>query len=758
MTELKEPYKIVPPPVEITESEKFADGGQYFAQTARYYAFNFYNTLQIPQSYQGFPYRAFVDEVLDNYRFYFGYQNNDVFFSQTRTYTGGEVPAIWISGQKIRQLVDHIKGNVIEMVDPMGNNISATSISKNAVRKQKDILDKIQFAADLNEMLKDLPAQDIKFAPAGDIDYSNPKEVENSKEKAREQLEKTGILLSKSLYFKNNLKQQFIEDSVEQAISNLNMVEIKYKNGCVEFNPIPPYYGIYDFTSQGQFGENQMFGGYVKPMTYEQVAAEYPDNEELINDLKKIQNYTSNDFQKWISQYNAPYNNMLWWYPDGRYVSKCVVYWLAESDIRLQVKKNAYGNRRILNIDYTKTYNEGGEQKKGYELKGGKKTWMVHYAVLIGNKYLVDYGYEPYQVRNSISPDKPQLPIHTFCHEKKAGYIRSIVSRLKANQVELDRLAFKIQELTANDLGKVFFIRGDKINENLTPYNIISDLKQFKITVIAPTGDEASDSVKDIIDGQDLSNNQYIMSYIALRKEQQAEMESIVSIPPAALGMQKTIIGKGVQETTIAQSTRAMIGFYDGLMEYWRKQIQYAANKYKLILASNPGEYILPLSYKDMEIVKITKEYRYEDLYVYITLNDSIDQTNRMILNQMLQAYSQNTQNPLGAAQGLLNGIKLLRYNSFNEGIEQLEEFVEKLAREAKEQFEQQQIIQANQSQFEQQSMLIQRQQEQIAELTKLITKINLEGAWAVKKEEVKSGLQEQRDDAIIDQSMQQVR
>lgn len=756
MTEPKElnDNRIIPPPVSITEEEKFADGGKYFARTARYYAYYYYNTLQIPQSYQGFPPKTYVDETLDNYLFYYGFQNNDVFFSQTRTFTGGEVPAVWISGQKIRQLIDHIKGNVIEMVEPMGNNISANSISKHAVRKQKDILEKIQFASELNEILKDLPAPEIRFAPAGDIDYSNPKEVEKAKEKAREELEKTGVVLSRSLFFKNNLKEQFIDDASEQAIANLNMAEIKYRNGNIEIEPIAPYYAIYDFNSHSQFGDGQMFGGYVKPITFEQALAEYPDNEQLKNDIKKIQNYGSSQFNDWMNQYNLPYNNLMWWYPDKRHISKCVVYWIAESEIRMQVKKNAYGNKYLRKIDYTKNYKENGKEVKGYELRGDKKTWMVHYAVLIGNKYLVDYGYEPYQVRNSITPDKPQIPIITFCHEKKAGFVRSIVSRLKANQIEIDRLSHKIQELTANDLGRVFFIRGDKTNENLTPANIISDLKQFKITVIPPTGDEMSDSVKDIINGEDLSNNQYLMSYIALKKEQQAEMEAIVSIPPAALGMQRTIIGKGVQENTIAQSTRAMMSFYDGLMEYWRRKIQYAANKYKLILADNPGEYIMPLSYNEMEVVRITKEYRYEDLYVYIKLNDAIDQTNRMILNQMLQAYSQNTQNPLGAAQGLLNGIKLLRYNSFNEGIEQLEEFVEKLTREAKEQFEQQQIIQANQSQFEQQSALIQKQQEQIAELTKLITKINLEGAWSVKKEEVKKGLKEERDDAIIDNSL----
>lgn len=736
------------PGMEVSEAEKFADGGKYFMDMCKYYA-SFYNAFEVASSFDGVLPKSMVEEMMENIKFYYGFQDNAVFGSLTKTTEGSDIPAVWINGQKIRQLVDHIKGNVIQMAEPIGKSIAANSISKDAVKKQKDVFEKIDFAHELSEMIGDLPASDIAFAPAGKVDYSDPFKVRKLKEEYRKKFEKTGTVLARSIYFSNNAKQQFINDGVYQAIANLNMCEIKIENGRLVMNEIPPYYAVYDFNSHDD--DNHDFAGYIIPRTYEDVLRRYPHLEELKNDYNKIKT-NPETFTDFMDSCNLGFNNMLWVYPDRKRVSEAVIYWLAPADTRFRSKVNAYGKKNYKKIKDHARYDD----KMGYEIKGDFSAYMVHYAVVVAGKYLARYGYEPYQVRSYIANEKPSLPILTYCHEKKAGYVRSIVSRLKANQIELDRLAYKIQELTSSDLGHVKFVRGDKLNENINVKNIVDDLKQFKITVIPPSGDESSDSIRDIVMGEDITNNQYIVTYLRLKQEQREEMEAIVSIPPAALGMQRSVIGKGVQENTISQSTLAMLGFYEGLSEYWRKKMQYAINKYKLFISDKPGEYILPVNSSEMEVINITRDFRYEDLYVYVTPNNAIDNEHAAIFNQMLHAYSQNVNNPLAAAQGLLNGIKLLRYNSFGEGIEQLEEHVQELIRKQQEDLQQQQVFMAQQEQFKNQSKLVADQQQQISELIKLMTKINLEGAWKVKEQEVKNGMKESRDEAVIDSAIQQ--
>lgn len=141
---------------------------------------------------------------------------------------------------------------------------------------------------------------------------------------------------------------------------------------------------------------------------------------------------------------------MKWWYNDQKFVTKATVYWIGRRDMGYWKKTNQFGGKRIQKIDPYKKYhvNGGNEMMLGRDLRGDTETWMIHKAVILGNKYLLEYGYDTYQVRPHNNKRKPILPISFLCQGKMAGYVKPIVSRLKTSQDELDAIRYKIREYT----------------------------------------------------------------------------------------------------------------------------------------------------------------------------------------------------------------------------------------------------------------------------------------------------------------------
>lgn len=769
---LKLPDTFIPieqPPVNPTEAEKFSKGGAYFANMNRWLVYQTYNTFRtsmsnfVPSTTSTAALGVgIVDEMINNFKYYYGFNGNDTFGWMTQTSRGGDIPAVWINGQKIRQLCDHIKGNVVEMVKPMGRNLMAESISKHSVLKKKEIFDKIDIASIVNPVLEQIGG--VKYHPAGDKNYSDKKEYSKAVNEQREIFERASTTLARSVFYSNDCQSKFVEDDAMNAIiGSLASTYIFEQDGEVIHQSIPCYNRTFDFSSTGQFGEDSMYGGFVVPITYEEMLKECPDMpDEWKQEAFDAFAAPQTEFLKWANFYNEPFQNVKWWYNNQKWLTKSVQFWIEKKDSRYQIKTTAYGSKKSRVIDdhkYYQTPNSDGTASNtiGYDVKGDKETYMVHYSILYGNKYMGKYGYEPFQVRNPFNKKMPIIPIFSFCPSKMAGYVRSIVSRLRQNQNELDRLSYKIQQLTANDLGKVFFIKGDKLTEGFQPKDIIDDLKGFKITVLPPTGDEVSDKLgaSDLITAVDMSNNQYINSYIELKREQVAEMEAITSTPPASLGMQVSTIGKGVQENTVAQSSLAMLSFYEGLNEFYRKKLQYSVNKLKLVYAQKPGTYIVPISNSETEVLEIPKEFRLEDVLVYIQTADSISPQNRAAVYSLLFNYSQNAgAEPLASAQALLNGLELMTSSSFNEVKDNLKIHIGELQEENKKSAQQAMIVEQQQTAMNQQSAQIAAQQAQIADLYKVLLTENLRGSYQIKTQEVKNGAKSDTDEVVINEAI----
>lgn len=755
-----------------SEVDKFKDGGYWFCQMARWIVLQYYNTYALPSSYSpqstsgilnsagsptsnGMSSRTVVDEMLDNYEYYFGNQQNRIFNHLTTGMNNQPLPNVWIKGQEIRSLVDHMKGKGIQLIDPIEKNIVAESISENALLKKQDIFDKIDLATQIGDTLNELGGGDVQFQPAGEMDYSDPAQVKNAKKKIREEYENANTVIARSVYFKNQMEQMFLDSVSDTAICNLTGMEFIEANNELKAKYIPGYQCIYDFSTWGQYGDKQQVGGYIEPVLLSDMIKDYKDlNPEWIKEVEDVlYNEAGTPASvNFCEYYNAPFQNVRWWYNNERWISKAVVYWVGKRELPYQKKTNQYGGSKYQKIDPYKTYqvptgkldakgNMTFNRMLGHQMKGDLNVWMVHKAVLYGNKYLAEYGYDTYQVRPWGDKRKPELPIKFLCQGKLAGYVKPIVSRLKSKQDEIDAVRYRIREYTAQDMGKVYFFRGGKLGEGINTKDIYDDLRRMKMTVVPETGDEGSDAlgIKDLIHAEDMSNHAYIKEYLTLKQDIENEMRSIVNISEIALGEQSSTIGKGVQQETIARSELAGLSLYSSLTEYWRRCLNYATNKSKMIIADKQnGNVILPVSTREIKMITVTKDMKGDELSVYISPDDNVNVLDMGLLKQALISYSIN---PIPAgAEAILNIMKILRYRSFGEGIALLEEYVDEQNEKMQKQQMQAATIQHQDEAFQLHSAQIAQQQAEIARLTESLAKINLTGAWQLKVAEANAG------------------
>jgi cell division protein FtsB len=785
------PVKVEKPNDFASDYEKFAHDGEWFLKMGRWLVLNYYNTYSVPNSYMQ-PFsntglsnggalpvtssyaRSTVDEALDNYAYFFGTQDNRIFNHLTVGVNNNPLPNVWLKGQEVRQLTEHLIGKAIQLIQPIEKNISADTISYNTVLKRQEIFDKIDVAPQARQILSELGGE-AEYAPAGEIDYANPDALKEAKRKIKGEYESTATVITRHAYYACNLKEKFISAAQDTPIANLAGIEFTEKHGRMLANYIPSFQLIFDYSTWGEYGEAQTKVGYIIPSTLEEILSEYPDMNPLwVNEIKDVLYNGVDGSSQFMEYYNQPFQNVLWWYNDQKWISKAVVYWLSEAEVPYMKKTNKYGGKKIQKIDAYRDYQiPAGEKdgkmlfdkKKGHELDDealskigavkAKKIWKWHKAVIIGNKYLVEYGYDTFQVRPFGDKTKPASPIQTFCQGKIAGYVKSVVSRVKSKQEELDAVRYRLREYTAQDLGINRFFRGGKLGEGLNMKDIINDLRAFHITVIPETGNEFTDKlgIRDLVHTEDMSNHAYIREYLTLKADILKEMKDILNISDVALGEQTSTIGKGVQSETIARSEISSLPYFTSLSEYFRRVLQYAANKNKMILlAAQDKKVILPVSQKEVELLEMTKEFNYEDLNVYLEPDDQIAVSELGLFKQMMMSYSQNP--TLEHAEAMVNALKMMRNKSFTEGIAMFEDYVSAKKKEMEQAQLRQAVSQQQQMQFEQLSAQNQALQAQMANLMTELAKISAKGAWSVKEAEVKSGLdrQYQMDDALIQQ------
>lgn len=717
---------------------------EWYMNNARYIS-TFYN---IPQNIYD-PTDKYIslgqaEQMFRLFSYYKGQQPNVAFKHTTMDYFNNEIPAVWIKGQEISQLVNFALGVATSMI----NNIewSCKSLSDKSAKEWEDISLKLKVALALKRTFEQQGVFDVKYNPVEGADVDDEDDIDDFMSKYKNESEISAIKIANALYESDFLKNTYLRGMLHTLVGGLSAIYTYVENGRVCNEHKQCYNTIWDNRHDDYYNRQAQFCGFIDRLTPPELYLKYPElgaNKGIRTEIEAMAQQQTG-WNEFMSYYNTGFNNLQWWnYNSNRMtVGVATVFWIGLRDTRLIKGNNKYGNER---------YNK---QNKPDE-PGDYWTADIYKATIVGNKYCVDYGLMDNVVRDYRNKSNPMLPIRIFIPEMEMGEGRSLVARGVNNQNEMDRLKYKIQEKTGNDLGKTYIINGNRLGapESAGVYGLLNDLKKMKVHVANISG-EANDATdrQPIVETIDMSLDPNINRYIDLYHEQERILHRIWNYSDVSLGLQTRTIGKAVQEQSISQSSTGTVSLYDGYMEYIRQHMQYCLNTWKLVNVSDEEDNESLIVGKDgVQTLKLTKDFRWEDLLLFIEPNDTFDKESKARIQSLALAQAQNDRidtidyiEHIELATGkreMIKGLKLARKKRIKE----------MQAQEMKQQ-QAQEVLQQQALVSQQQAIVLQKQ----GEMLKTIEEANAKGAWAYKtaidKEAAKlqSGVDSQIATAII--------
>jgi hypothetical protein len=641
-----------PPNDFVRESEKSVD---WFTQYARWAVATFYN-----QPRQAFYSGDIIDkgiaqEAIENWSYVFGNQNNYRYKYMTTDFSGNQLPVQWIPGGKIGSLVDHMKGILLSSIENI--EVTAKNLSRDVASKRAKMLEKLMIQYELRDLIKGEMPEGIEFTPVNDPEavLDTREDIAKYVDKWQDKYSIVAEKIGRSQIYQDNLKEKFLQDGTNQLVGGISGILTEVQNGRVVNTVIPDYELIWDNRDNDPFNKQAYLTGYVKHnVPYQEIIRRYKQwlTPEEMDEIRLIASNGYDNMEDFLFYYNVGFgvdNRFNWWHNAGTSnmtMSIATVYWIAPRDWRYRQLPNRYGVERVLPINDNETYSVEGKPTKGKDMSGDYEGWDIHMATLIGNKYIVNYGYMPNVIRDQDKKGRPMLPITTFCGGMAINQGKSIVRKLVPYQDELDMYAYKIKEKVAKDVGKVYVFNGNKFN-GITSTEIINDLKSIGVFV----SDGGSGEVDDPQNGQrmvepvDMTLDANIIRYVELRRMLETEMEMICSVSKIALGQQGAVIGKSVQEQTINQNSYGTATLMWGLMKHFNQVLQYNVNlKQMLYQFEDTVEESLVIGEEGSFLLKLVdpKEFGTQPLMVFMDIASTLDPQQRMELKSIAMSEAQN--------------------------------------------------------------------------------------------------------------------
>jgi len=229
------------------ESQKFADNGAWFASYARWIVFNFYN-YNIRSVFPDTAYDyCFANGILENFSYYYGEQINKVFAYAQQLPSGENIPAPFIAGQQIRNFVDNMNGNIMQMAKPIGESISAKNLDYESVLDKEVKFNMARMAVQGQDLIQGLAERGINFSPT-EKKYATPEEIDEDEESDIDEYEEAGIKITRSIYYEQDLINQFTsQDGLHQVVGGISGTIIEHEAGKVTHTHVPSFNCIYDY-------------------------------------------------------------------------------------------------------------------------------------------------------------------------------------------------------------------------------------------------------------------------------------------------------------------------------------------------------------------------------------------------------------------------------------------------------------------------------------------------------------------------------
>ena len=632
-----------PPNELVTEKDKTP---QWFGNYARWIVSTFYNQptgsalgINNATNLNNF---GFVDNVVDNWRYMFCKQENRDFNYVTTNFNNVTLPAVWVNGGKIPQLIDHLGGVILESIENI--EVTAINLSDDALKTKQMIGDKLTMELELRDLINQTLPPGVKFQPVNDpnLDIQDTDDIEQYKESWQDQYAIIAEKIGENQLLQDNLKVKFQRAAIEQFVGGISSIMPEVIGGHVINTVIPAYERIWDNRADDPFGADAMFCGFVKHNApYLEVIQKFKDQltEDDIKEMQQLASSEQGKAQAWFNYYNTGMgcgNRYSWWARDNvgnMTLSYATIYFIAPRTFPFKKMRNRFGNVRVSKLE-------------GAEVSGDWSGFDLHQVTLIGNKYIVNEGYAPNVLRKFDNKGKIRLPILSYTANYSMGFAKALVSDLRPHQNEIDRLSYLIQRETSQSHGKKYYINGNKLG-NTNAVQFINDLTSIGIHVGTGGSGEPDDPTANqrTVELIDMTLDPGLNMLLNLKAEQKLEMEERVSVSRIALGQQANTVGKGVQQNTINQNSYGTAQLMYGLMKFFNDVLQYNVDLKQLLYSkSDTVEEGLLIGDAGSELLKILnpREFGTQPLLVYMQNNSVLDPAQREAIRTIALSQAQN--------------------------------------------------------------------------------------------------------------------
>lgn len=581
-----------------------------------------------------------VDEILENFRFFFGEQENMPYRYLTQDHKGGQLPVPFVNGQQIFRLIEVMNGGVRNLM--RASKISVESLNPSRLSKKMEMLNLLEtkraFKNVFDEMERDMG---LSFRPEGMQGGDIEDIIEKVEKSPIDKMEEYGLDVVNDIINKNSMKDKMVLAQKFAVIGRYCATYFTERGGRVYLQVIPPYSLILDASKDSDFNEEPEFIGFIEFLTPEEINQKWrltADEKSLLKDL--VSTTAQDDSLRIFSERlnsGIPGNGFQWINTVGassRHIACVTCFWLAEVDESdVDGSDDASPLRVVRDDDETvDTY------------------LQVHRATLIGNVVMKGYGREKNVVYHPNLQYLPMFPVRAFVPGIMAGITKSPVDRMKAIQRDIDAYRFKIREAASRAMGKVHILNGAKIG--LMPggaeQKIYSDLRSMGLTVVPGTDGENPGALdgKPMSETMDFSLERDVMSYVALVKMEDDFMKEVINASDISLGQQRSYIGTATQQQTMNRNDMGTAVYVDGFMQYYAYLCQYALNYAKTMYMDNMGkeEAQLVLSDDAIKFFENSTEFQLEDMMIRVDVEDIIDEGARQRLLDIALAMAQNSQ------------------------------------------------------------------------------------------------------------------
>jgi hypothetical protein len=631
-----------PPRQDLTDKqivEQYGSFDAYDKQMVRYCC-TFYNRpnefydifyQQIPSVQSTLKKRPYspVLQILENYRYYNGEQFNFNYAFLSKTVTGEEVPAPFIPGQKIYQVVEFLKGSYASVI--RNAKLRCRSLSKQAEGNRYKLLTLALLKFNYKEifdLMEESGSMTMQPVPEDKMETRESiyKYVEENPFEASEKL---GNSFLEFIVRDNDFTNKAIRSYFDTRVGRYSGMVCRIINGRIDIQTIPGYQLIIDNRVDDDLNSQARFRGIIEYLTPEEIFERYVFNEDERSEI--LANAGGlNEFMAPFNSFSDPIN-FRWWSTTNRQIAVVTMYWMQLVDTRYVYKRDSNGK-----IKYPYEYKILSENDKR---TGEFFVSAPRQATLIGNKYVRDNRFCDDIIYHPNDKKQPLFPLHIICPNMVNGISKSVVDRLRAHQDMHDAISWRIRDKMAKAHGKIPIIDGSQI-QGVGPIELEEDFKKMGFTILNMASTEPGDpTVRPLVQYMDFSMDNDVRALISLKQEEERLMNDMYNTSPIVMGTQQTYTGYGTQQSAISQATMSIINDTQVHVQFLANVLQYALNAAKKFYTSKEGKkYAEDLFNKrTLFLLEQTEDLRFEDLSAVVDILDNIDQVERKELMMLAQ-------------------------------------------------------------------------------------------------------------------------